>query len=189
MGQLEALLQRCRAGDSEALEELIRRYERKLFYYARRLVANEADAWDVLQLTWVRVIKSIRNLRDPDKLVPWLYRVTRNTTLSHRASLLAQERWVDRSAPVDALSSPDALSPADTHTHTHSPPWSPEDVHRGLDTLPAHHRDALTLYFLDDLSIDQIASVLGVSEGTVKSRLHYAKKSLKHTLEHTRSQS
>jgi RNA polymerase sigma-70 factor (ECF subfamily) len=47
-------LRRCRAGDAEALEELIRRWEGKLFYYVRRLVADEADAWDILQQTWAR---------------------------------------------------------------------------------------------------------------------------------------
>jgi RNA polymerase sigma-70 factor (ECF subfamily) len=59
MGGLEALLLRCRSGDAEALEELIRRWERKLFYYIRRLVACESDAWDVLQQTWTRVLQGI----------------------------------------------------------------------------------------------------------------------------------
>jgi RNA polymerase sigma-70 factor, ECF subfamily len=179
MGQLEALLERCRAGDEEAIEELVRRWERKLFYYARRLVANEADAWDVLQLTWVRVVKGIRNVRDSQKLVPWLYRVTRNTTISHRASLLAQERWVDRAAPVGELSAGEAEEAQ----------WTAEDVHWGLGAISVHHRDALTLFFLDDLSIEEIAGVMGVSEGTVKSRLHYGKKSLKVILEKMRSPS
>ena len=179
MGQLEALLQRCRAGDEEAMEELIRRWERKLFYYARRLVANEADAWDVLQLTWVRVIKGIRKVRDSQKLVPWLYRVTRNTTISHRASLLAQGRWVDHATPVEEQSAGKAGEAL----------WTAEDVHWGLEGISVHHRDALTLFFLDDLTIEEIADVMGVSEGTVKSRLHYGKKAMKRMLEKMRSQS
>jgi RNA polymerase sigma-70 factor (ECF subfamily) len=177
MGRLEALLRRCRAGDREALEELIRRWERKLFYYIRRLVADEADAWDILQQTWARVVKGIHTVRDSEKLVSWLYRVARNTTLSHRASLLARERWVDRTAAVEELAG-DEIREAQ---------WSAEEVHRGLDTLSAHHRDALTLFFLQDLSIEEMAGVLGVSEGTVKSRLFYGKKALRESLEKLRS--
>jgi RNA polymerase sigma-70 factor (ECF subfamily) len=174
---MEALLRRCRAGDREALEELIRRWERKLFYYVRRLVADEADAWDILQQTWARVIKGIGGVRDSDKLAPWLYRVARNTALSHRASLLAQERWVDRTAVVEEVAAADIRETQ----------WTPEEVHRGLETLSAHHREALTLFFLEDLSIDEMASVLGVSEGTVKSRLFYGKKALRESLEAVRN--
>ena len=177
MTRLEALLRRCRAGDREALEELIRRWERQLFYYVRRLVAHEADAWDVLQQTWARVIKGIGGLHDSEKLAAWLYRVARNTALSHRASLLAQEHWVDRAAQVADL----AIA------ESREGPWSPEEVHRGLDMLSVHHRDALTLFFLQDLSIEEMAGVLGVSEGTVKSRLFYGKRALRESLETIRN--
>jgi RNA polymerase sigma-70 factor (ECF subfamily) len=177
MDRLGALLRRCHAGDGEALEELIRRWERKLFYYIRRLVAEEADAWDVLQETWTRVVRGIRKVRDPDRLVPWLYRVARNAALSHRQSLLARERWVDRDAVVE-----DVVKPAAGEM-----PWSADEVHRGLEQLSAHHRDALTLFFLEEFSIEEIAAVLDVSEGTVKSRLFYAKRALRDVLEKARS--
>src|SRR5437660_11731211 len=103
MDRIEALWRRCRAGDPEALEELIRRWERKLFYYVRRLVAEEADAWDVLQQTWLRVVRGIGAVRDADTLVPWLYCVARSAALSHRKSLLARERFIDRQAPIEEL--------------------------------------------------------------------------------------
>jgi RNA polymerase sigma-70 factor (ECF subfamily) len=179
MGRLEALLRRCQAGDEEALEELIRRWERRLFYYVRRLVADEADAWDVLQQTWARVVKGIGGVRDAEKLVPWIYRVARNAALSHRQSLLARERWVDRDAAMEDLAEAQAREGE----------WTAEDVHRGLETLSAHHREALVLFFLDDLLIAQMAEVLEVSEGTVKSRLFYAKKALRESLEKMRSKS
>src|SRR5687767_10729661 len=169
MDRIEALLRRCRAGDPEALEELIRRWEQKLFYYVRRLVADEADAWDVLQQTWVRVLAGLRRVRDADTLVPWMYRVARNAALSHRQSLLARERWVDRAADVAELSGDEVLNDV----------WSAEEVHRGLKKLSAHHRDALTLFFLEEISIQDMARVLEVSPGTVKSRLFYAKRALR----------
>jgi RNA polymerase sigma factor (sigma-70 family) len=177
MDRLEALLHRCRAGDEEALDELIRRWERKLFYYVRRLVEHEADAWDILQRTWIRVLKGIRGVRDPGKLVPWLYRVARNAAMSHRQSLLARERWVDREALVEELAAADVR---DTQ-------WTAEEVHHAMDSLSAHHRDALTLFFLEELSVEDMASVLGVPEGTVKSRLFYGKRALRESLDKSRS--
>jgi RNA polymerase sigma-70 factor, ECF subfamily len=168
MDRLEALLQRCRAGDQEALEELIRRWERKLFYYVQRLVEHEPDAWDILQQTWMRVLKGIGGVRDADKLVPWIYRVARNTALTHRKSLLAKDRYVDHETVVETLPESDAREEV----------WTAEQVHWGMEELSVHHRDALTLFFLNDLSMEEMAVVLGVSMGTVKSRLFYAKKAL-----------
>lgn len=177
MDRLDAFLQRCRSGDDEALEELVRRWERKLFYYVRRLVANEADAWDILQQTWIRVLKGIGGVRDSDKLVPWLYRVARNAALTHRRSLLAQQPWVDREIKVETLA-------------TAEPPeanWTPQQVHQGMERLSVVHRDVLTLFFLEDLTIEQLALVLDVPQGTVKSRLFYAKQELAAALGEIRS--
>ncbi len=173
MGRLEALLRRCRAGDVEALEELIRRWERKLFYYVRRLVPDESDAWDVLQQTWVRMLKGIGTVRDAETLVPWLYRVARNAAFSHRKSLMTRTRWIDREANVEELADVEALEAG----------WTAEEVHHGMEELSVPHRDVLTLFFLNDLSIKEIAEVMGVSEGTVKSRLFYAKKALREAME------
>ena len=175
MGRLEALLRRCRAGDAEALEEVVRRWERQLLYYLRRLVEQEADAWDILQQTWVRVLKHIGTVRDPDRLVPWLYRVARNTALAHRRSLIARERCVDPAADVDGVAGPD---PAEQNL-------SAEEVHHGMRALSVHHREVLTLFFLEEFSIDDMAAVLDVSPGTVKSRLFYAKRALGAALEKT----
>src|SRR5207248_6630276 len=80
-GELLAL--RCQRGDRAALEELVRAWEKRLFYFIRRLVDNEADAWDVLQQTWVRVLSGIGALREPRSLGPWLYRVARHAAFNH----------------------------------------------------------------------------------------------------------
>ena len=173
MGLVEALLRRCRAGDEEALEELIRRWERKLFYYVRRLVADEADAWDVLQQTWIRVVRGIGKVKDSEKLAAWLYCVARSAALSHRKSLLGRESKMDREAPIEEL----------TAAPIREVQWSAEEVHWAIDKLSVHHREALTLFFLENFSIAEMAEVVGVSEGTVKSRLFYAKQSLREVLE------
>jgi RNA polymerase sigma-70 factor (ECF subfamily) len=169
----ELLALRCRRGDRAALEELIRTWERRLLYFIRRLVRDEADAWDVLQQTWVRVLRGIGSLGEPRSLVPWLYRVARNTALSHVRS---------REPPRESLEDhPDAFAedPAGGAPEFEDA----EQVHRGLLALSLPHREVLTLFFLEDLSVEEVAAVLGVPPGTVKSRLHYAKRALRKVIE------
>ena len=79
----ELLALRCRRGEKAALEELVRTWEKRLFYFIRRLVDEEQDAWDVLQQTWVRVLSGIGALREPRSLGPWLYRVARGAAFNH----------------------------------------------------------------------------------------------------------
>jgi RNA polymerase sigma factor (sigma-70 family) len=164
----ELLAVRCRRGDPAALEELVRAFEGRLLYFVRRIVPNEADGLDVLQKTWMRVLKGIGSLDDPRQLVPWLYRVARNTALSHaRVRVPPHEPLTDHPAPAD-----DGAGFEDA-----------EAVHRGLAGLTLPHREVLTLFFLEGMSVEDAAAVLGVPPGTVKSRLHYAKVALRKALD------
>jgi RNA polymerase sigma-70 factor, ECF subfamily len=169
----ELLAVRCRRGDRAALEELVRTWEGRLLYFIRRLVRDESDAWDVLQKTWVGVLAGIGSLDDPRSLAPWLYRTARNTAHSHT-------RRGDRPyEPLDDQPDPDAADPADEWVEFEDA----EQVHRGLLALSLPHREVLTLYFLQDLSVEEVAAVLRVPAGTVKSRLHYARRALRKTIE------
>jgi RNA polymerase sigma-70 factor (ECF subfamily) len=165
----ELLAVRCRRGDRAALEELIRTWEPRLLYFLRRLVRDESDAWDVLQETWVRVLGGIGSLSEPRSLAPWLYRVARNTANSHARSCEPPHESLEDHSDANA---PDpAGGPLDFE--------DAEEVHRGLQSLTLPHREVLTLFFLQDLAVEEVATVLGVPPGTVKSRLHYAKRALR----------
>jgi RNA polymerase sigma-70 factor (ECF subfamily) len=168
----ELLALRCRRGEQAALEELVRTWEQRLFYFIRRLVDNEADAWDVLQQTWVRVLSGIGALREPRSLGPWLYRVARHAAFNHGEVRANYHRLLqDYPAPSPAEDDPGRKDFENA-----------EQVHQGLVQLPLPHREVLTLYFLEDFSIEDIAQVLDIPSGTVKSRLHYAKKALRAVL-------
>ena len=168
----ELLALRCRRGDRAALEQLIRTWELRLLYFIRRLVRDEADAWDVLQETWLRVLRGIGSLSDPRSLAPWLYRVARNTALSHARAC---------EPPYESLENhPDVL--ADEPVGGPLELEDAEQVHRGLASLSRPHREVLTLFFLEDLSVEEVATVLGIPPGTVKSRLYYAKRDLRKVL-------
>ncbi|HEX2973965.1 MAG TPA: RNA polymerase sigma factor [Tepidisphaeraceae bacterium] len=164
----ELLVLRCQRRDTRAAAELVTLFEKPLLYYLRRLVGSEADAWDLLQETWMSVFRSLPHLRDTRALPAFLYRTARNHAL-------AQLR--KRDADLRLYAAVDTPQP----TTDPEPTFTPDDaaaVHAALDTLSLPHREALTLFFLEDLSIEEIASVLEIPPGTVKSRLYHAKKAL-----------
>ena len=170
----QLLLVRCQRGDREAMEELIAVWEKRLFYYVRRIVDQEADAWDVMQKTWVKVFRSIKSLKDPQAFPCWLYTLTRNTASSH-----LRQRPGARFAS-DTLDQYENL-PADDSSITVFE--DVEAVHDALRRISSDHCEVLTLFFLEDLSVEEIGHVIGVPQGTVKSRLHYAKRALRKLME------
>lgn len=168
----DLLALRCQRGDKDALEELVRTREKRLFYFIRRLVESEADAWDVLQQTWVRVLSGIGALREPGSLGPWLYRVARHAAFNH-GKVRATYHQMLRDYP--------AAPPAGEDT-AREEFENAEEVHNALQNLSLPHREVLTLLFLEEFSVEEIARILDVPAGTVKSRLFYAKQALRAAL-------
>lgn len=169
----ELLALRCKRGQKDAFQELVRIWEKRLFYYIRRLVDDEQDAWQILQDTWLKVISNIKKLRQPKKLPSWLYKVARNTALGHLRKKYKRQALFEPDAnvrDVEDVTSNIAFDDA-------------QQVHFGLGKISLHHREALTLFFLQDLVVEEIAEVLQIPPGTVKSRLFHAKRALKAVLE------
>jgi len=169
----QLLVVRCQRGDRDAMDALIEHWQPRLFYYVRRLVHQEADAWDALQKTWIRVFRSLRSVKDPKAFPCWLYTIARNTTIDHTRTRVAL-RWqsdslIESNDPIDARDEP-AFDDA-------------EAVHNALGKLSPAHRDVLTLFFLEDLTVEEIGKVVDAPEGTIKSRLHYARRALRSVLE------
>lgn len=173
----ELLVLRCRQGRQDALEELVRAWERPLQYYVRRLLDRDEDARQVLQDTWLKVFQGLGKLRRPESLPAWLYGIARNTAVSYLRAK-CQER-----ALFESDDGAQSCGSGDTHLRLDDA----ERIHYGLGRISLVHREVLTLFFLQDLSLDEIASVLGVPVGTVKSRLHHAKYALRAVLEEEES--
>jgi len=169
----ELLVLRCQRGQKEAWQELVGDWEERLFYYIRRLIDDEQEAWQVLQETWVKVLRGLKKLRESRKLPSWLYSIARNTAISHlRTKYAVQALLQERANLSGGAGDMSSLAFEDA-----------EQVHYGLGQISLHHREVLTLFFLQDLRLEEIAAVLGIPVGTVKSRLNYAKRALKAVLE------
>lgn len=166
----QLLVVRCQAGDGAAFAELVDRYAPRLRYFLRKLTADPASADDLLQSVWLDVYRGLPRLADPAAFPAWAYRLARDRAYrSFRGAKPAEQR-----ADLD----PPAPGPDDEFTAEDA-----AAVHAALDELPPAHREVLVLRFLDDLSYDDIARVVGVPVGTVRSRLHLAKKALRLILE------
>jgi RNA polymerase sigma-70 factor (ECF subfamily) len=170
----ELLVMRCQRRDLAAWNELVERWNDRLLYYLRRLIDHEHDARNVLQDVWLNVFRGIRALRSGDRLAPWLYTIARRTAMTHfrrdfsRREETSADEWGDVGAeePDEQVRLENA-----------------EFVHYGLSQLALPDREVLTLFFLEDLTIDEMAAVLGIPSGTVKSRLFKARRDLRRVLE------
>jgi RNA polymerase sigma-70 factor (ECF subfamily) len=125
----------------------------------------------VLQEVWIKAFRGIRKLKDPGAVRSWLYSITHGIA-------------VDRIRRNTALERAEAVELEDFQ-EAEEPSFAAEDaaeIHRALSEIGLKHREVLVLHFLEDLSIAEIAKVVGCSEGTVKSRMHYAKRAMKEIL-------
>lgn len=164
---------RARSGDRAAFHELVAMYDARLLYYVRRLVCDIDACQDVLQETWLQVFRSLGKLQAPEAFRTWVYRIA-----YCRAITYARTRTTETAATEDAA------------TIENIDDWNElviledaEFVHRALEQLSPAHREVLTLRFIEDMDVKDIAEVVGCSEGTAESRLHYAKAALRALLE------
>jgi RNA polymerase sigma-70 factor (ECF subfamily) len=168
----ELLVIRAKRGDDKAFEEIVREFERPIFYYARRLVETDEDAWDIVQEIWIKAFRGIGSLRETKRFRVWLYRIAHGTAMGHHRAAYRNQAVLDEAFDAEAAIEVDsAPNPDDA-----------ERVHVALDRLEPDFREVLTLRFLEDLSVDETAEVMGVPAGTVKSRLFHAKKALRKVL-------
>jgi RNA polymerase sigma-70 factor (ECF subfamily) len=169
--QYEWLALRCQSGEAGAFEDLIAVMERPLLYYASSLTGNEDSGLDVLQEVWIRAFRSIHKLKDPGSLRSWLYSITHGIAVDRIRKNYSREQ-------AEKVQFED-------FQEAEEPTFAEEDaaaVHQALSEIGVKHREVLVLYFLEDLSLAEIATVVGCSEGTVKSRIHYAKRAMKEIL-------
>jgi RNA polymerase sigma-70 factor (ECF subfamily) len=168
---LHILILRCQTGDPGALAELIRQYESPLRYFITRLLGDLETAEDIFQDTWLSVLRRISTLRKAEAFPAWLYRIARNKVYRQ---LSRKKRLAEITESLTVTEN------AEEHD------FSPEDaarIHKSMEVLKPQHKEVLMLRFLEQMSYQQMAEVLGCNIGTVRSRLYYAKEALKKEME------
>lgn len=166
----EALVRAARDGDREALGELVRRYHGPLIAYLTRLGGDRELAFDLAQEAFCRVCLRISSLENPAAFRVWLYRTAHNLFLDHGRS------WYRRH--VSALAEPAGVEEGPDPGEMAVRSDEGERVRRALRDLSPAHRAVIVLRYYDDMALSDIAGVLGVPVGTVKSRLHHAQRAL-----------
>lgn len=165
----ELIVIRCQLGDRAAFDALIARWAAPVAAYARRVTQDGDAAAELTQDIWLRTFRGLGRLRDPQRFRSWLFGI------AHRAFADSLRR---RYAGLP-LADEDADALVD-ETADHE---NLDLVERGLARLPPVEREILTLFYLQDLPIAEIAEALSIASGTVKSRLHRARHLLRDVLE------
>jgi RNA polymerase sigma-70 factor (ECF subfamily) len=163
------LLERCRSGDEAAWQELVSRHLRRVYALAYRFTGRTDEAEDLTQEIFVRVYQSLGRYRESEGAFPtWLMTVARNRAIDHYRAV--------REERARAVEDPEALErvadPAESPVAAVEREERARFVRHGLRSLPADLREAVILCDLEGLPYEEIAGLLGVPLGTVKSRIN-----------------
>lgn len=169
-------VQQARAGSAEAWEVLVRRYQLPLYVYVFELVRHEQASLDVVQETFINAVRHIGSLRDDGRFGGWIFGIAHQKCVQRwrkegRENLLLE---AFTSAPPVFEEGPD-----DVLIRREQEAGFLNFIHR----LTPPQRSVLLLHYMEGFRLDEIAAITGTELGTVKSRLHYAKKSLRKLLE------
>ncbi len=162
----EELIKEIAKGNEKALKELMNLYRSRLFFYAYGILQNYEDAEEAVSETFYQVWRSAKSFRGGAKVSTWLFGITRNVSRNMLRKRLREPKTLE-------IMEQDALLD-DTHLEG-------EDIQlikEALEKLPPTHREVLHLAFYEDFSYEEIANILGVPLGTVKTRVFHAKRKL-----------
>lgn len=176
------LIEQCLEGRSSAFGELVLRYQDRLYSAVLRIVDHSDDALDVVQDSFVNAYQSLGSFKGDSEFYTWLYRIAFNTAISlkrRRRVLLSLEHGSEGSGVVE---------PADPSLETRpgAAMERSEDerqIQAALNRLSTEHRSVLILKDMEGMKYEQIAEVMGVPIGTIRSRIHRARLELKDLLE------
>lgn len=158
----ELLVIKCRQGDKDAFEELVGRWQKRLWRYAYRVTGSESVAWDIVQETWFAVIKGISRLKDLDVFSWWIFRILNNKCADWvRKQQL--ESGLNSRLTEDVQNQPDSEKDLGQRNET---------LRAAVERLSPDRRALLELRYREGFDIEQISEITGVPQGTVKSRLH-----------------
>jgi RNA polymerase sigma-70 factor (ECF subfamily) len=189
--QLEAdddwsIVKRVQAGDVAAFDSLVLKYRERLYAVVYNLVGNREDTADLVQDSFIKAYQAIHRFAGDASFFTWLYRIAINTALGHlRKNRLRRFFSLDQVDEEDRPSAEiiNALTDNKAVDRDAFIGELQDKLNEAMQKLSIKHRTVVTLFEIDGLSHLEIAEVVGCSEGTVRSRLHYAKQLLQAELQ------
>jgi RNA polymerase sigma factor (sigma-70 family) len=183
MAQDRAMAIRIVAGDAAAFESLMRRYNRRLYRLARATLRDRTEAEDVLQDAYIRAYQSMEGFRGDASLGTWLSRLVLNECFARMRRTVRRENVVSMvSASGHAESTRMIIDESDSPDNEVGRVQVRELLERNVDALPETFRMVFVLRSVEELSVDETAEALGISEETVRSRHFRAKSRLRAAL-------
>lgn len=183
------LVGRARQGDRTAFEGLIDLYQDRVYNLSFRLTGQEAKAWDLSQEAFMRAFKAIKDFKGESSFYTWIYRIVLNLHLNQEQSLQGkmEKRALsinyskeENGRPIlqEAISNRSVGNPSEETLRKERE----QAVQAGIAALPANYRQVVLLRDMEGLSYEEIADMLSLPVGTVRSRLHRAREELKQRL-------
>jgi RNA polymerase sigma-70 factor (ECF subfamily) len=180
----KAIIERCKRGELAAFNELVKRYEKQVYNFAYRLTGNYDDASDIAQDAFLRVYNAIGSFRGDASFSTWLFRITTNVFLDERKKAKAH--------PHSSLDEHLELGESSVARQIEDPNPTPEELtenaeraqllQNAVESLPEYQRAMVVLYHTQQKSYEEIAEIMDLPIGTVKSRLNRARLALKEKL-------
>src|SRR3954470_14086830 len=176
----QLLVERVQAGERQAFDLLVAKYQRRLMRLVSRLVHDPAEAEDVVQETFIKAFRALRHFRGDSAFYTWLYRIGINTAKNF---LVTQGRRAPTSTDTDAeeaetFDDGEHLRDINTPESMLATKQIAETVNVAMNALPEELRMAITLREIEGLSYDEIAEAMGCPIGTVRSRIFRAREAI-----------
>lgn len=179
------IIERVLLGNSELFGVLFDRYSKKVFGYLWHIAGRKEDCEDFLQDTFYKAYVNLRYCRERERFPSWLFAIAHNVAISSAKklkSLYTREVLEGNAANLELhAADEDDTSAAIAFMRREES----ESVQRALADMPLHYKETITLFYYNEFSIEEIAEVLGISQNTVKTRLHRGRKYLARELERT----
>ncbi|MCS7300112.1 MAG: sigma-70 family RNA polymerase sigma factor [Fimbriimonadales bacterium] len=182
-----ALVARAQAQDEAAFEQIMNLYADRLYNYILRMVGNPADAEDLLQEAFLRAYQGLPNFDGRASLSTWLYRIATNVCIDHqrkrgrRVQTVSYSAWEDTESETGEWEFPDVQTPNPLEAALNRE--LQQVVEHAIASLSPKLKTVLLLYDVEDLSYEEIAHVLRIPIGTVKSRLNHARMQIQRQVE------
>jgi RNA polymerase sigma-70 factor (ECF subfamily) len=178
------LIQRAQGGDQAAFRSLVERHQRRAFAIAMGLVRDENDARELVQDAFLRVYKGLGSFQGSSSFFTWLYRIVTNLAIDlmrkpgRRDAELVDTQAIEEDAEFPLVSRIDGADPMDVLRRQEIA----ARIQSALDALPPYHRGVILMREVEGMSYEEMAQAMGVSKGTIMSRLFHARQKLQRAL-------